>query len=63
MAPRGEPDIARIAVALSPERLAPYLHTTGGDLLRAVNLYEWNLAVSGALYEPWASLKSSFATP
>lgn len=46
-----EPDAATIAAALSPERLAPYLHATGGDLTEAVRLYEWNLAVSGALYE------------
>lgn len=46
-----EPDAATIAAALSPERLAPYLNATGGDLTEAVRLYEWNLAVSGALYE------------
>lgn len=46
-----EPDAAPIAAALSPERLAPYLRATGGDLNAAVRLYEWNLAVSGALYE------------
>lgn len=42
---------ARVVAALSPERLAPYLRATGGDLAAAVRLYEWNLAVSGALYE------------
>ncbi len=46
-----EPEAAAIATALSPERLAPYLRATGGDLAGAVRLYEWNLAVSGALYE------------
>ncbi len=46
-----EPDAARIADALSPERFAPYLRATGDDLHAAVRLYEWNLAVSGALYE------------
>ncbi|MFT4307481.1 MAG: hypothetical protein QM604_11380 [Microbacterium sp.] len=46
-----EPDAAPIAAALSPERLAPYLREAGGDLDAAVGLYEWNLAVSGALYE------------
>jgi len=46
-----KPDVARIAAALSPERFAPYLRTTGGDLHAAVRVYEWNLAVSGALYE------------
>jgi hypothetical protein len=43
-----KPDVARIAAALSPERFAPYLRTTGGDLHAAVRLYEWNLAVTGA---------------
>lgn len=46
-----ESDVARIAAALSPERFAPYLRATGGDLHAAVRLYEWNLAASGALYE------------
>lgn len=49
--PGDEPDAAPIAAVLSPERLAPYLRATGGDLTAAVRLYEWNLAVSGALYE------------
>lgn len=47
----GQVNIARVAVALSESRLAPYLRATGGDLAGAVRLYEWNLAVSGALYE------------
>lgn len=42
---------AGIAAALSPERLAPYLTATSGDQAGALRLYEWNLAVSGALYE------------
>lgn len=46
-----EPGAARIATALSPERLAPYLRATGGEPTEAVRLYEWNLGVSGALYE------------
>ncbi|MFT3799138.1 hypothetical protein [Microbacterium sp.] len=49
--PADQPDTAPIAAALSPERLAPYLRATGGDPSAAVRLYEWNLAVSGALYE------------
>lgn len=46
-----EPDAKRIVAALSPERFAPYQRKTGGDLHRAVRLYEWNLAVSGAFHE------------
>lgn len=48
---------AQVAVALSQERLAPYLHATNGDLTGAVRLYEWNLAVSGALYEALSILE------
>jgi hypothetical protein len=49
--PDSDPNAARVAAALSSERLAPYLRATSGDLIRAVRLYEWNLAASGALYE------------
>ena len=51
MSPDDEPDTTRLAAALSPERLGHYLRTTGGDLTAALRLYEWNLALSGALYE------------
>jgi hypothetical protein len=44
-------DTARIADTLSDERLAPYLRACDGDLGSALNLYQWNLAISGALYE------------
>ncbi len=43
--------VARVATALSAERLVPYLRETNGDLAGAVQLYEWNLAVSGGFYE------------
>lgn len=43
--------VAHVATALSAERLAPYVRATNGSLAEAVRLYEWNLAVSGALYE------------
>lgn len=46
-----KPDTARIAAALSPERVAPYVRATGGDLDAGVRLYEWNLTISGALFE------------
>ncbi|MDR1767694.1 MAG: hypothetical protein LBR32_04580 [Propionibacteriaceae bacterium] len=38
---------ARVADALSPERLAPYLCAAGGDRTTALRLYEWNLAADG----------------
>lgn len=37
-----EGNVQCAADALSLERLAPYLHTTGGDLADAVPLDEWN---------------------
>jgi hypothetical protein len=36
---------------LSAPRLATYVRATGGDLDRAVELYLWNAAVAGALWE------------
>lgn len=44
-------EVTRVAAALSSDRLAPYLRAASGDLAKAVRLYEWNLAVSGAFYE------------
>lgn len=46
-----EADRTRVAVALSTERLVPYLRAANGELDKALRLYEWNLAVSGGLYE------------
>ncbi len=39
------------AAHISPPRLAPYLREAGGDLPRALALYEWNVYTSGAVYE------------
>lgn len=36
---------------LSPPRLSTFLRAAGGDLDRAVELYRWNAAVAGALWE------------
>jgi hypothetical protein len=51
MASDDAPNVADVAAALSPDRLAPYLRAAGGDLDAALRLYEWNLSVSGAMYE------------
>ena len=45
------PDKAAVAAALSAERFAPYLRAAAGDIGDGLRLYEWNLLVSGALYE------------
>lgn len=36
---------------MSPERLAPYIATTGGNKKLALRLYQWNIGLSGATYE------------
>ena len=36
---------------ISVPRLAPYLAETAGDPVRALALYEWNIATSAAIYE------------
>ena len=45
------PDALLIQRHLSAPRLATYVRATGGDLDRAVQLYLWNAAVAGALWE------------
>lgn len=40
-----------IAARLSHERLSGYLAVCESDLGRAISLYEWNVAMSGAFYE------------
>ncbi|HEU0132383.1 MAG TPA: hypothetical protein VFQ85_15475 [Mycobacteriales bacterium] len=42
---------------LSAERMAPYLAAAGGDRARALRLYEWNIAISGALFESIGSME------
>lgn len=41
----------RLAVMLSPQRLAPYRAACAGDINRALDLYEWNGRLSAALFE------------
>jgi len=48
----GQPSSALLVQRhLSAPRLATYLRATGGDLDHAVELYLWNAAVAGALWE------------
>ncbi len=42
---------------LSPERMKPYADAAGGDGDRALGLYQWNIAISGALFESLGSLE------
>lgn len=44
-------DPVKIAQRLSPDRLRSYMDAMGGDLRQALNLYRWNIALSGALFE------------
>jgi hypothetical protein len=49
----GQPSATALLIQrhLSAPRLATYVRATGGDLDRAVELYLWNAAVTGALWE------------
>ena len=40
-----------IAQRLSPDRLGSYMDAMGGNLQQALDLYKWNIALSGALFE------------
>lgn len=44
-------DPVKIAERLSPDRLRSYMDAMEGDLRQALNLYRWNIALSGALFE------------
>lgn len=46
-----------MAQRLSFERLSPYFESCDGDLERSIRLYEWNSAVSGALFEVLADVE------
>jgi len=46
-----------LAQRLSFERLSPYFESCDGDLERSIRLYEWNSAVSGALFEVLADVE------
>jgi hypothetical protein len=40
-----------VAAKISAPRLAPYLAATGGNVRLALSLYQWNVELSGAVYE------------
>ena len=44
-------DPVKIEMRLTPGRLSSYLDVTDGNLLQALDLYKWNIALSGALFE------------
>ena len=49
-----------IARRLTRERLRSYLTSTGGDLEKAIALYDWNAQVGGALHEDIGRLEVVF---
>lgn len=51
MATQPDGRLKTISAALSAARLGPYLTLTGGSVQSAVRLYEWNMELSGAVYE------------
>lgn len=46
-----DPRTVAITTALSSERLAPYLRVMNGSVRGAMSLYQWNIAISAAMYE------------
>ena len=44
-------DLVKVVQRLTPDRLRSYLDVTGGNLPLALDLYKWNIALSGALFE------------
>jgi len=44
-------DLVKVEQRLTPDRLSSYMDVMGGDLLQALDLYKWNIALSGALFE------------
>lgn len=44
-------DLVAVEHHISRERLSPYLRVVGDDLVAAVELYEWNAAVSASLWQ------------
>lgn len=51
---------AAIATRLTSDRLGSYLAVVGGDVERAVDLYDWNTAAGGALHEDIGRLEVVF---
>lgn len=50
-------DLTGVEQLLSPGRLAPYVKVAGGDLAAGVELYQWNISISSALFEVLAHLE------
>ncbi len=46
-----DPRVVAIVAHLSLPRLGPYLTATGGNVRDALRLYQWNVDLSGAVYE------------
>lgn len=53
-------DYQVIATRLTRDRLASYLHATGGSLGSAIDLYDWNTLAGGALQEDLGRLEVLF---
>jgi hypothetical protein len=51
---------AAVAVRLTPDRLSSYLRAADHDLERAIALYNWNIAIGGALHEDIGRLEVLF---
>ena len=49
-----------VAIRLTRDRLASYLHAIGGSVAAALDLYDWNALASAALYEDLGRLEVLF---
>ena len=55
--PFDEDILDALVASLSPERIATYMVAAGRDRTKAMRLYTWNTAVSGAFYGPLQGLE------
>lgn len=55
--PSSPPPVAEVQRWLSAERFARYLRAAGGNGAAAIELYEWNVAASGAFHEVLGQLE------
>lgn len=53
--PTSGPLFRALLPVLTPTRLAPYLRAAQGNEKQAIQLYQWNIELSGAVYEAVAT--------
>lgn len=61
--PHRHPHLPTLRHRLSEERLGPYDRASGGDPTSSLRLYEWNMAISAAMFESLHVLEVRRAPP